>query len=156
VQDTLQSLGEVAVTLVGFAALFRVFTRESVADEHSETRLQVIIEQGLGVVLLCFLPAWLLSFGDVSPQAAYRSISVGAALWQSRWVYIAYSIRSLKQSTPVGFRFAVVLQIGSFVTFAACAAGLLGWVEPLYLTGLLVTFTHVGWAFLFQFRVERS
>jgi hypothetical protein len=93
---------------------------------------------------------------------------VGAALWQSRWVYIAYSIRSLKQvyiaysirslkqSTPVGFRFAVVLQIGSFVTFAACAAGLLGWVEPLYLTGLLVTFTHVGWAFLFQFRVERS
>jgi hypothetical protein len=155
VQDTLQSIAEVAATLVGFAALFRAFTRESVADGHSESRLRVIIEQGLVVVLLCFLPAWALSF-EWSEESAYRVIATAAALWLLRWLYICYSLWNVESQTPVAFRIAVALNLMAFLAFAASASDPVGKVEPLYLTGLLTILIHVGWTFLFQFRAERS
>ena len=53
------TLAEIAVTLVGFSVIFRAFTGRRNADEHSYERVSVIVEMGLAVVALCFLPELL-------------------------------------------------------------------------------------------------
>ena len=154
-QDTLQSIAEVSATLVGFSALFRVFSREKIADGHSEARLQVIIEQGLTVVLLCYLPAWADSFGW-SEDATLRIIGGTAALWLVRWLYVFYSVWGAETRTPIAFRFALALNTLAFLSFAICAIVGDESARPLYLTGIVVLLAHLGWTFLFQVKAERS
>jgi len=59
-ESALHSIGQVTVTIVGFAALLKAFNRESLSDPHSDPRLRSIVEQGLVVTLFCFLPAHYL------------------------------------------------------------------------------------------------
>lgn len=76
-ESALHSIGQIAVTIVGFAALLKAFSRDSLSDPHADPRLRSIVEQGLVVTLLCFLPALLTSF-EMTHQNAARVISAGA------------------------------------------------------------------------------
>ena len=70
----LASMGEGAITLAGFAAVFRAFGGAEDSDGHSRVRLNIVIEGGLVVALLCYFPAWLSSTG-LSSDAVWRSSS---------------------------------------------------------------------------------
>ncbi len=156
-ESALHSIGQIAVTLAGFAALLKAFRRKDAADAHSEPRLKSIVEQGLVVVLLCFLPSLILSFG-VDLEAAVRWVSAVAAVWLSRWLYILYMFRTADISAEIAslFPVTVVLHVAAFVAFLLSATGLIGSVEPLYFCGVVLTLTLVGLAFLAQFQSERS
>ena len=99
------------------------------------------------MTLVCFLPAWALSF-QWSPESACRVIAAATAIWLFRWLYIFYSIWNLESRTPTAFRFSAVLNLGAFLAFAVCASGLAGRTQPLNLTGLLITIAHVDWTSL--------
>lgn len=70
-ESALFSIGQIAVTLAGFAALLRAFGQKNAADAHSEPRLVSIVEQGLVVGFLCFFPSLLIEF-DLTSEAAAR------------------------------------------------------------------------------------
>ena len=156
-ESALHSIGQIAVTIVGFAALLKAFNRESLSDPHADPRLRSIVEQGLVVTLLCFLPALLTSF-DLPPQNAARLISLGAAVWLVRWLYILYSIRRAELSSSIAWRYrtAVALHSGAFAAFLLSATGIIGDVQPLFFFAVVLMLCVVGWAFLAQFHIERG
>ena len=156
-ESALYSIGQIAVTLAGFAALLKAFRQKNATDAHSEPRLKSIVEQGLVVVLLCFLPSLIFSFG-VDLDTAVRWISAVAAAWLFRWLYILYIFRTAEISAAIAslFPVTVVLHVAAFVAFLLSATGLIGRAEPLYFCGVVLTLTLVGLAFLAQFQSERS
>ena len=156
-EAALYSIGQIAVTLAGFAALLKAFRQKNATDAHSEPRLKSIVEQGLVVVLLCFLPSLIFSFG-VDLDTAVRWISAVAAAWLFRWLYILYIFRTAEISAAIAslFPVTVVLHVAAFVAFLLSATGLIGRAEPLYFCGVVLTLTLVGLAFLAQFQSERS
>ena len=156
-EAALYSIGQIAVTLAGFAALLKAFRQKNATDAHSEPRLKSIVEQGLVVVLLCFLPSLIFSFG-VDLDTAVRWISAVAAAWLFRWLYILYIFRKAEISAAIAslFPVTVVLHVAAFVAFLLSATGLIGRAEPLYFCGVVLTLTLVGLAFLAQFQSERS
>lgn len=156
-EAALNSIGQIAVTLAGFAALLRAFRQRDVADAHSDPRLRSIVEQGLVVVLLCFLPTLLVEFG-LTAQLAVRVVAALAAVWLMRWLYVVYSIRKAELASEIRwlFRIAVFNHYGAFTMFVLSAAGLIGRAEPLYFAGVIWTLVLVGWAFLAQFHSERA
>jgi len=156
-EPALYSIGQIAVTLAGFAALLRAFRQKDVGDAHSDPRLRSMVEQGLVLVLLCFLPSVLVAF-NISMGIAVRVIAAAAAAWLLRWLYIMYLVRSaeLPRSLAWMFRAAFALHGVTFIVFAATATGLFGRAEPLYFSGVLLTLTLVGFAFFAQFQSERS
>ena len=156
-ESALFSIGQIAVTLAGFAALLRAFRQKNAADAHSDPRLLSIVEQGLVVVLLCFLPTVLMGFG-LGLEFSVRIVSALAAIWLIRWLRILYVARSAELSRPLKFAYqaAVSLHIATFAAFTVCAIGVLGRFEPLYLAGVVLLVVEVGWTFLIQFQSERS
>jgi hypothetical protein len=156
-ESALYSIGQIAVTLAGFAALLRAFRQRDVGDAHSDPRLRSMVEQGLVVVLLCFLPSVLVAF-EFSMGTAVRVIAAAAAAWLLRWLYIMYLVRSaeLPRSIARMFRAAFALHVLTFITFTATATGQFGRVEPLYFSGVLLALILVGFAFFAQFQSERS
>jgi cation transport ATPase len=156
-ESALHSIGQIAVTLAGFAALLRAFRERTVADPHSDPRLISIVEQGLAVAFLCFLPALLIEFG-LTMETAARWGAALAAVWLTRWLYILYTIRKaeLGKSLARLFRVAVAMHVAAYTAFLLSAIGLLGRAEPLYFSGVFLMVTEVGWSFLAQFLSERS
>jgi hypothetical protein len=156
-ESALYSIGQIAVTLAGFAALLQAFRRKDVGDAHSDPRLLSIVEQGLVVALLCFMPTLLVEFG-LTLQTAVRAVSTLAALWLTRWLFILYVVRTAELSKAVRrlFRVAVLNHVAAFCAFVLAATGIVGRVEPLYFCGVVVTIIEVGWTFLVQFQTERS
>ena len=70
--STLESLAEGGITLAGFSAVFRAFSGKDDPDGYSEVRLQAVIEGGLLVALLSYLPATLAGAG-LSPLASWKT-----------------------------------------------------------------------------------
>jgi small-conductance mechanosensitive channel len=156
-ESALHSIGQVAVTIVGFAALLKAFNRENVTDPHSDPRLRSIVEQGLVVAVFCFLPALLTSFNLSSDNAA-RLVSGIAAVWLLRWLRILYLIRKaeLRSSIAWRYRMAVVLHVIAFAAFLLSVSGIIGRAQPFFFSGIVVMLCVVGWAFLAQFHIERD
>jgi hypothetical protein len=123
-ESALHSIGQVSVTIVGFAALLKAFNRESLSDPHSDPRLRSIVEQGLVVAVFCFLPALLTSF-DLGADNAARFVSSVAAIWLLRWLRILYAIRKAELSSSIAWRYrtAVVLHVIAFVAFSLSVSG---------------------------------
>ncbi len=152
INETLHSIAEVAVTLVGFAAVFRAFRGQKI-DPHSGPRVLGVIEIGLFLVLLCYLPSALLTAG-VSDGAVYRGLSGVAALYWIRWVVIALSISRVRQPTPVIYGVFSVLAAALTAAGAANALGALARPGFVYLGIAVATLAQVGLTFLAQFRAE--
>ncbi|MGD2168331.1 MAG: hypothetical protein PVF63_09500, partial [Gammaproteobacteria bacterium] len=149
--------GQVAVTIVGFAALLKAFNRDNLSDPHSDPRLRSIVEQGLVVALFCFLPALLGAF-SLSGDSAARLISGIAAVWLLRWLRILYLIREAELSSSIAWRYrtAVVLHVFAFAAFLFSVSGITGQVQSFFFAGIVVMLCVVGWAFLAQFHIERG
>ena len=138
-ESALHAIAQISVTIVGFAALLRAFSKEHTTDAHTDPRLRSIVEQGLVVALLCFLPALLDAF-DLDPETAARLVSAAAAVWIA-WRY----------------RFAVFLHIAAFSAFFLSATAVVNdSAASFLLCGILLMLCTVGWAFLAQFQIERN
>ena len=156
-ESALFAIGQISVTIVGFAAILKAFERDNATDAHTDPRIQSMVEQGLVLVILCFIPSLLLSFG-MTQTNALRVPGLLAAIWLSRWLYIMFMIRRAELSSGIAamFRIAVVLHYGAFFSFLFSALAFFGQVDALYFSGILFTFACVAWAFLAQFRIERK
>jgi hypothetical protein len=147
------TLAEIAVTLVGFSVIFRAFTAQRAADEHSDARVTVIVEIGLAVVALCFLPEILVAWGVAKP-VAFKAASGLMALYWLRWLMVTYQIRGRSHLTPIAYRIAAGLQFSVFGASAANA--ILISTDTLYTTAVFAALAVVGVSFWAQFRVERG
>lgn len=156
-ESALFAIGQISITIVGFAAVLKAFEREHTTDEHTDPRIQSIVEQGLVLVILCFLPTMLIGFGLNRDISIVVSASL-ATIWLTRWLYIMFIIRKaeLSSSIAVMYRFAVVIHYTAFVLFLLSAIRLYAQTEALYFAGILFLFACVGWAFFAQFKIERS
>ena len=156
-ESALHSIGQVAVTIVGFAALLKAFNGENLSDPHSDPRLRSIVEQGLAVAVFCFLPALLNSF-SLSSDSAARLVSGVAAVWLLRWLRVLYLIRKAELSSSIAWRYrtAVVLHVIAFGAFLLSVSGMIGQPQSFFFAGILVMLCVVGWAFLAQFHIERG
>ena len=75
-----ESLAESGITLAGFSAVFRAFSNKHDPDGFSQVRLEAVIEGGLLVALLSYLPAALSAVG-LSPLASWKIGSVVGVAW---------------------------------------------------------------------------
>ena len=147
------TLAEISATLVGFSVIFRAFTGQRNVDGHSDARVTVIVEIGLVVVGLCFVPDLLAASGVATP-IAFRAASGLMALYWVRWLVVTYQIRGDFHITPVAYRVAALLQLSVFGVSAANA--LFFGTEVMYTTAVLAALAVVGVSFWAQFRVERA
>jgi len=153
ISETLSSIAEVAVTLVGFAAVFRAFRGEH-ADPHSGPRTTLVIEAGLVLVGLCYLPTLLVSLG-IDRELSYRWLSALAALYWARWLWVSYAIRKATHATPTLYLVATALHVVVFLVSIVNASGVFGLHEALYFLGAVVILALTSNAFLAQFRAEQ-
>ena len=150
-------MAEGSITLAGFAAAFRAFSGSRDPDGYSRERLNIVIEGGLVVALLCYLPAWLSSAG-VSTDAVWRSTSAIGALW-SLFRFAASAVSVFRTANPLPVLYPVVVPVGilSFLAFSTNTAGFL----PLstysgHLLGTISMLPAVGIMFIAQFIAERE
>jgi hypothetical protein len=151
----LESMAEASVTLAGFAAVFRAFATGDDPDGYSTVRLTIVIEGGLAIAFLCYVPAALAAAG-LTPEIAWRASNVVAVAWilpRSCWVgfVIARRGRPLPSLFPLAYGLAIV-------ALAAVLGGVLGLLPPksAHQLGLVSQLGGIGCTFLAQFRVERA
>jgi hypothetical protein len=152
----LSSIAEVSITLADFSAVLRAFRGSDDPDGFSDVRLTVVIEGGLVVAFLCYLPAWSDSAG-LSLDSVWRTSSALGAVWTFfRFVLPTIAIYRSASSLPVLYAAAIPPNATCFVAFAANAVG----AFPLstysgYLLGVIAMLSCVGMIFIAQFIAER-
>jgi hypothetical protein len=151
------SMAEGAITLAGFASVFRAFHGAEDPDGYSRLRLTIVIEGGLMVAFLCYLPSWLASL-DLSSDAVWKLSSAIGAIWPLfRFILVASGIVRRGRPFPVLYLFAAPVGLISFLVFAATAVGFIpvsAYSGFLLGTGSLLA--TVGIVFVAQFRAERG
>ena len=151
------SMAEGSITLAGFASVFRAFREADDPDGYSRLRLTIVIEGGLVVALLCYLPSWLASL-DLSSDAVWRLSSTIGTIWPLfRFVLVAFGIVRRGPPFPVLYLFAAPIGLVSFLVFAATAIGF----TPIsaysgFLLGTASLLATIGIVFIAQFRAERG
>jgi hypothetical protein len=151
-----ESLAEGAITLAGFSAVFRAFSGRDDPDGFSQVRLEAVIEGGLLVALLSYLPAALVAAG-LSPSASWKAASVLGAAWLFVRVYICINIARTARPLPALFPLAFGLVLLATCSYLATIAGFAPWpTEAGYLISTLTALAYVGVVFLAQFRAERA
>ena len=153
----LASMAEGSITLAGFAAVFRAFAGNDYPDGYSRLRLTIVIEGGLVVAVLCYLPSWFASL-DVAPESIWRLSAAIGTIWPLfRFILVAFGIVRKGPPFPVLYLFAAPFGLISFIAFAGAATGLSP-VGPYsgFLLGTLALLATVGTVFIAQFRAERG
>jgi hypothetical protein len=154
------SLAEASVTLAGFAAVFRAFTTENDPDGHSAVRLNVVIEGGLVLAFISFLPGVLFD-ASLTQDAAYRSSGGIGGIWTVLrgiipLLRIIRTIRSGAPSPPL-FPLACAFGLATLSCFVFCVLD----IRPLgaiagFQAGCVALFGSIAVTFVAQFRAERS
>ena len=151
----LQSMAEGSITLAGFAAVFRAFGGDDDPDGYSRVRLHIVIEGGLVVAMLCYLPAWLSSAS--APEAVvWRVTSAIGATWSFfRIVLTGIPIARTARPLPALFPLAYPVGVLGFLVLLVTAAGVLP-LSPYsgHLLGTILLLANVGLVFLAQVRAE--
>ena len=148
-------MAEASLTLAGFAAVFRAFAGDTDPDGYSTIRINVVIEGGLAVAFLCYLPVALAAAG-ITPDSAWRASNGVAVAWVlPRSIWSGFGI--LRRGWPLPALF-VLAWPSSFAGFIALSLGALGITEPssAHQVGLIGVVGGVGTTFVAQFRVERT
>ena len=152
----LDSLAEVSVTLAGFAAVFRAFAIGNDPDGHSAVRLNVVIEGGLLLAFISFLPGVLLG-ASLAEDAAYRVSGGIGGIWALlRAIPGIQIIRGgwpLPALFPLAYAFFLVA-LFSFI-FGALDIRPLGAIAA-HQAGCVALFGSMAITFVAQFRVERA
>lgn len=150
----LESMAETSVTLAGFAAVFRAFATGDDPDGFSAVRLTVVIEGGLAVAFLCYVPAALAAAG-LAPGEAWRISNIAAIAWVlPRSFWVGFGVYRQGRPHPVLFPLSWGFSIVSLGFLAIGVVGLLP-SESAHQAGLVSVLGGVGTVFLAQFRVER-
>ena len=157
IPDILSSIAGGSITLAGFAAVFRAFAGSEDPDGHSRVRLNSVIEGGLVIAFVCYLPIWLSSI-EIEPDIAWR-ISSGVILIWGVVRIVAPTTRILTSGMPWPEMFKTVVLFGviALVAAAMTAAGI--WPRSAYsgyLLAVLALFANVAAIFIAQFRAERD
>ena len=153
----LDSLAEVSVTLAAFAAVFRAFAAGSDPDGHSTVRLNAVIEGGLLLAFISFLPSALLSV-SLTEDTAYQFSSGVGGIWTAlRGILTGVRIIRGGWPLPALFPLAFALALTALVSFTLGALG----TGPLagiagHQLGCVALFAWIAVAFVAQFRVERA
>ena len=153
----LDSLAEVSVTLAGFAAVFRAFTAGNDPDGHSTVRLNVVIEGGLLLAFISFMPGVLLS-ASLAADSAYRSSGGIGMIWSvlRGIVPIIQIIRGGGPLPPL-FPLASAFALTAVFCFTFCVLD----IRPLgaiagFQAACAALFGAIAVTFVTQFRAERS
>ena len=115
---------EGAITLAGFAAAFRASAGVYDPDGHSRTRLNSVIEGGLTVASVSYLPAWLFSAG-FSESAVWRGPSGLIVVWGIVRIIVPTSlilrsgVRILEMFVPVVVAGVVAIAAATLNVFGA-------------------------------------
>jgi hypothetical protein len=153
----LDSLAEASVTLAGFTAVFRAFVAGNDPDGHSTVRLNAVIEGGLLLAFVSFLPGGLVS-GSLDEDTAYRLSSGVGGIWTLlRGTVPAVRIIRGGWPFPSLFPLACSFHLVALVCFAlgAFSAGALDAIDA-HKAGSVALFGWLAIVFVAQFRVERS
>ena len=154
-EELLPSIAGATITLAGFAAVFRAFSRSAGGDGHSNIRLNSILELGIAGALFCFLPSVVRSFGP-SVDQSYRALSVVGGIYYIHWLHEFWKARNADHQTPKSFRVAALSACVVFALFWGNALGATPNVEGIYVSAILIILFLQGLAFLSQFWAEQA
>ncbi len=153
----LDSLAEVSVTLAGFAAVFRAFTAGNDPDGYSTVRLNIVIEGGLVLAFISFLPGVLLS-ASLAADSAYRfSGGIGVIWFVLRGIIPMIQIIRGGRPFPPLFTLASAFGLTTNICFIFCVLD----IRPLgaiagFQAACAALFGGIAVVFVAQFRAERS
>ncbi len=153
--ELLVSLSAISITLAGFAAIFRAFTNSKEVDGHSNTRLSSIMELGIAITLLSYLPEIAEGFG-LSEINSYRIFATFGGLYYIRWLSEFYSIRNAEHKTPKTYLTACASGVTVFLLFWATALNLVTNIQGIFSLALVIMFFLQGIAFMSQFWAESA
>jgi hypothetical protein len=153
----LDSLAEASVTLAGFAAVFRAFGGDTDPDGYSRVRLNAVIEGGLVLAFVSYLPVAVensvvpdgvglrASSAILALFVVLRSILPGIRIFQGGW------------PLPALFPLAWGLSVVGILFLAASIFGV-SVISTLaaHQAGVVSIFGGLATTFVAQFRVERS
>ncbi len=154
--EVLSSVVGAAVTLSGFAAAFKAFSGDYDPDGRSRTRLNIVIEGGLVIAGVCFLPFVLASL-YVPTDLPWRCGSAIVISWSAiRGLWPAAKIIFSPEPLPV------LLPLALFFSLCAFVAGALNVLMVtelpaynLFLVGVILYFFNIGTIFVAQFHAEQ-
>jgi hypothetical protein len=151
-----ESMAEVGITLAGFSAVFRAFRGTHDPDGFHEIRVRVVIEGGLLLALMSYLPAALAAAG-LSPVASWKAAGLPGALWLVNRIRIGVNIFRTARPLPPLFPLAFCLAILFECSYLGTISGFAPWSALAgHLISVLTFLVYVGAVFLAQFRAERA
>lgn len=155
--EILSSIAGGSITLAGFAAVFRAFDGARDPDGQSRIRLNSVIEGGLLIAFVSYLPAWLGTM-QLPVDAVWRCSCLVIVLWGILRIAVP-TTKILRSSKPLPELFLLVVVAGaiSLVVSGVTAAG--HWPYGSYsgyLLAVLMLLSNVGLVFIAQFRVEQT
>jgi hypothetical protein len=157
--DILSSIAGTAVTLAGFAAVFRAFGNNHDPDGQSRVRLNSVIEGGLLIVVVSYIPVLVgglgLGYGDDLPWVVGCAV---IALWAlPRICAPTYRILQKRDKWPEMFVPVVAAGVISLFVAALTVVGLWPFGSfSGYLWALVFLLSNVSLVFIAQFRVEQT
>lgn len=154
--EILSSIAGGSITLAGFAAVFRAFGGAKDPDGQSRVRLNSVIEGGLLIAFVSYLPAWLGTM-ELPEEGVWRISCLVIFLWGVLRIGIP-STRILRSADPLPELFILVVCAGVIALIAAAVTALGYWPYEAfsgYLLAVLMLLTNVGLIFIAQFRVEQ-
>jgi len=157
IPGVLASMGEGAITLAGFAAVFKAFRGGRDPDGYSWVRLNIVIEGSLIVAFACYLPSFVASTG-LSVALSWQAASLLIVLWA-----IPRQNLPTLQIFGGGRPFPALYVLAGPLGIAATIVGLINvsMLSPLspystHLLACLLLLGNVATIFVAQFRVEHS
>ena len=153
--DIVSSIAGGAITLAGFAAVFRAFSGKLDPDGHSRVRLNSVIEGGLLIAFICYLPVLLHELFHDSFDVWEMSCLL-ILIWGILRIAIP-SGKVLIMRVALPSLYVPVVLCG-LISIIAALLNLFS-ISPFspystYLLSLVALFANVCLVFIAQFRVE--
>jgi hypothetical protein len=153
----LASIAEGSITLAGLVALFRAFRGGEGPDGFNWARLNFIIEGGLVIAFVCYLPVAFSSAG-LSPDTSWRMASGLILIWAFPRQNVT-AVQIFMQGRPYPELFWLTAPLGIMSTVLALLN--ISGLSPItpYSTLLFAVLLLAGFVctiFVAQFRIERS
>ena len=153
----LASIAEGSITLAGLAALFRAFKGGEAPDGFNWARLNFIIEGGLIIAFVCYLPVAFSSAG-LNADTSWRMTSGLIVIWAFPRQNVS-AVQILLKGRPYPELFWLTAPLGILSTLLALLN--ISGLSPIssYSTFLFAVLMLAGFVctiFVAQFRIERS
>ena len=154
--EILSSIAGGAITLAGFSAAFRAFSGHSESDGQSRIRLNSVIEGGLLVAFVCYLPI-VLSELNISTSMVWRTSCFVIMVWGVLRIIVP-TLKILKNVRPLPELFKSVVFAGLFSLLCSLITTIGLWPFDSYsgyLVSVLALLANISLVFIAQFRTEQ-